>query len=42
MYASRSSGHDVLMTTTLNGRIKTRLAVPQADVREPVWGPKVR
>jgi TolB protein len=30
------------MTTTLNGRIKTRLAVPQADVREPVWGPKVR
>ncbi|MEY4751489.1 MAG: hypothetical protein RIQ60_3703 [Pseudomonadota bacterium] len=42
MYASRAGGRDVLMTTSLNGRIKTRLAVPQADVREPVWGPKVR
>jgi len=24
---------------TLDGRIKARLATPQADVREPVWGP---
>ncbi|MFM2066089.1 MAG: hypothetical protein RLZZ584_998 [Pseudomonadota bacterium] len=42
MYASRAGGRGVLMTTTLNGRIKTRLAVPQADVREPVWGANLR
>lgn len=27
------------MTTTLDGKIKARLAAPQSDVREPVWGP---
>jgi TolB protein len=27
------------MTTTLDGRIKARLASTSADVREPVWGP---
>lgn len=39
IYATRSGGRDVLMTTTLDGRIKARLTTPQADVREPVWGP---
>ena len=39
VYASRARGRDVLMTTTLDGRIKTTLAVSQTDVREPVWGP---
>jgi TolB protein len=39
MYASRAGGRDVLMTTTLDGSIKARLNAPQADVREPVWGP---
>lgn len=39
IYATRAQGRDVLMTTTLDGRIKARLATPQADVREPVWGP---
>ncbi|HMN77065.1 MAG TPA: Tol-Pal system beta propeller repeat protein TolB [Burkholderiaceae bacterium] len=39
LYASRAQGRDVLMTTTLEGRIKTTLAVSQTDVREPVWGP---
>ncbi|MCB2021930.1 MAG: Tol-Pal system protein TolB [Burkholderiaceae bacterium] len=39
VYASRAQGRDVLMTTTLDGRIKTSLAVSQTDVREPVWGP---
>jgi TolB protein len=39
VYATQSQGRDVLMTTTLDGRIKTSLAVSQADVREPVWGP---
>ncbi|MEO8298533.1 MAG: Tol-Pal system beta propeller repeat protein TolB [Burkholderiales bacterium] len=39
IYASRSGGRDVLMTTTLDGKIKAKLGAPQADVREPVWGP---
>lgn len=39
VYATRSGGRDVLMTTTLDGKIKAALAVPQADVREPAWGP---
>jgi TolB protein len=39
IYASRSQGRDVLMTTTLDGRIKARLLSTGADVREPVWGP---
>ena len=39
IYASRAQGRDVLMTTTLDGRIKARLLSSGADVREPVWGP---
>ncbi len=39
IYATRAQGRDVLMTTSLDGRIKARLATAQADVREPVWGP---
>jgi TolB protein len=30
------------MTTTLDGKIKTRLLVSGGDVREPAWGPLVR
>lgn len=41
IYATRAQGRDVLMTTTLDGRIKARLATAAADVREPVWGPYV-
>ncbi len=41
IYASRAQGRDVLMTTSLDGRIKAKLATPQADVREPVWGPQL-
>ena len=39
VYATQVQGRDVLMTTTLDGKIKTSLAVTQTDVREPVWGP---
>ncbi len=39
IYATRAGGRDVLMTTTIDGAIKARLGVPQADVREPTWGP---
>lgn len=39
VYASRSRNRDVLMTTTLDGKVRTRLQSAGADVREPAWGP---
>ncbi len=42
IYATRDSGQEALMTTTLDGRIKTRLAGAQGDIREPEWGPFLR
>lgn len=39
VYATRAGGRDVLMTTTLDGRIKAKLVASTADVREPTWGP---
>jgi TolB protein len=42
VYATKAQGRDVLMTTTLDGRIKTRLLSSGADVREPAWGPFAR
>ncbi len=39
IYATREGGRDVLLTTTLDGKIKARLMSTSADVREPVWGP---
>ncbi len=41
VYATRTQGRDVLMTTTLDGKIKTRLLATGADMREPAWGPFV-
>jgi TolB protein len=42
IYATRLQGREALMTTTLDGRIKARLAGAQGDIREPHWGPFVR
>ena len=42
MYATRAQGRDVLMTTTLDGKVKARLGVALADMREPTWGPSAR
>ncbi len=42
MYATRANGRDVLMTTTLDGKIRTRLLSTGLDVREPAWGPFMR
>jgi TolB protein len=42
VYASRAQGRDVLVTSTLDGRVKAKLAVANADVREPAWGPFTR
>ncbi|HEV7577177.1 MAG TPA: Tol-Pal system beta propeller repeat protein TolB [Caldimonas sp.] len=39
IYATRAQGRSVLMTTTLDGKIKARLPSQTADLREPVWGP---
>jgi TolB protein len=39
VYATRANRADVLMTTTLDGRIKSRLVASGSDVREPAWGP---
>lgn len=39
VYATREGGRDALMTTTVDGRVKTRLASSQGDIREPDWGP---
>ncbi len=42
VYATRQGGQEALMTTTLDGRIKARLAGQGGDLREPDWGPFAR
>ncbi|WP_068169268.1 Tol-Pal system beta propeller repeat protein TolB [Hydrogenophaga taeniospiralis] len=42
IYATRDKGQEALMTTTVDGRIKTRLAGARGDIREPEWGPFTR
>jgi TolB protein len=42
VYATRAGGKEVLMTTTLDGKIKTPLLVTLVQVREPHWGPFTR
>lgn len=39
VYATQSEGVEALMTTTLDGRTKARLAGQRGDIREPEWGP---
>ncbi len=39
VYTSRENRRDWLMTTTLDGKIKTRLVSTGADMLEPAWGP---
>ena len=39
IYATRVEGQEALMTTTLDGRIRSRLAGSSGDIREPAWGP---
>jgi TolB protein len=39
VYASIFQGRESLMTTTLDGRVKARLAGQGGDIREPHWGP---
>lgn len=39
IYATHQQGREALMTTTLDGKIKARLAGQSGDIREPDWGP---
>ncbi len=39
VYATRQQDREALMTTTLDGKIKARLAGASGDIREPDWGP---
>ncbi len=39
IYATQAQGKEALMTTTLDGKIKARLAGQGGDIREPDWGP---
>ena len=38
IYATLQQGKEALMTTTLDGNFKTRLAGKNGDIREPDWG----
>lgn len=38
VYATQHQGKEALMTTTLDGKIKARLAGQNGDIREPDWG----
>ncbi|NMM75769.1 Tol-Pal system beta propeller repeat protein TolB [Acidovorax sp. SRB_14] len=39
VYATQQQGREALMTTTVDGKIKARLAGQSGDIREPDWGP---
>ncbi|MEO7243022.1 MAG: Tol-Pal system beta propeller repeat protein TolB [Variovorax sp.] len=39
VYATKLQGQEALMTTTLDGKIKARLAGQAGNIREPDWGP---
>jgi TolB protein len=39
VFATKQDGREALMTTTLDGLIKARLAGQGGDIREPIWGP---
>ncbi|CAG0906668.1 unnamed protein product, partial [Darwinula stevensoni] len=38
VYATRQAGAELLMNTTLDGSVKTRLMTRRGDIREPSWG----
>jgi TolB protein len=42
LYASRSGGREVLMTSSLDGQVKSKLSASAGDIREPAWGPYVK
>ena len=39
VYATQQQSREALMTSTIDGKIKARLASASGDIREPAWGP---
>ena len=39
IYATRVDGREALVTVSVDGRVRTRLAGATGDIREPDWGP---
>ncbi len=39
IYSTQQQGKEALMTSTVDGKIKARLAGQTGDIREPNWGP---
>jgi TolB protein len=42
VFGTKFQGRESLMTTTVDGRVKTRLITAPGEVREPHWGPLLR
>jgi TolB protein len=42
LYATEIGGRGVLAAVSSDGRVKQKLSVQAADVREPAWGPFVK
>ncbi len=41
IYATQQQGREALMTSTIDGKFKARLAGQSGDLREPDWGPLI-
>jgi TolB protein len=39
MYTTRAGGRDMLMATSIDGRVTQRISSDSGDIREPTWGP---
>ncbi|NBQ40895.1 MAG: Tol-Pal system protein TolB, partial [Alphaproteobacteria bacterium] len=42
LYSTEDQGKQILMTTTVDGTVKTRFTGSQGDISQPQWGPIVR
>jgi len=42
LYATEVGGRGILATTSVDGRVLTRLTGPAGDIREPTWGPFIK
>lgn len=39
MYATKSGGRDMLIASSVDGRVRQRMTADSGDIREPTWGP---
>ena len=42
IYATQVKGQEILLTTTVDGKIQSPLAGKSGDIRQPAWGPFLR